>query len=290
MKLFLRVFPVLAIFVFLSCKEQPISPETGTADVRGEINLSSGYGYSSLTPPYGGVQVSIDGTGITATTDDTGFYDLKNVPGGTYNFTLSKPGYGTVKWFGVSIQGGGNVPVYINQHQGNYPFPSVLYKNSDLVLSMQSALFEDTSSMYGPTIGTDLLIKGSYRDTAVDISYPEAAMYFSRSSNVSSVPGHYDYVYSSIAYAGYLGATTFFDSTNSSFQIPLSVSVLKLLFGYNSGDSVYVAVYGEPQYSGYFQSNYDWDVYADYYDPVNNIQVLNSANSTPSPVIGFKMP
>ena len=115
-------------------------------------------------------------------------------------------------------------------------------------------------------------------------------MYFSRSSNVSPVPGHYDFVYSTIVYGEYLGALTFFDSSNSSFQIPLTSEVLNNLFGYKSGDSVYIAVYGEPSYGGYFQSNYDWEVCADYYDPTTGQQVLTSVNSTPSPVIGFKIP
>jgi hypothetical protein len=287
MKLFPSIFPVLAIFVFLSCKQLPTSPGTGSANVRGEISLSNGYG--SLTQSYSGVKVSIDGTSLAAITDDTGFYELKNVPGGTYNFTLSKPGFGTVRWFGVSIQGGGNVPVYINQNQGNYPYPTRLYKNSDLVLVMQSAVIKDTTLPY--TNGTTLLIKGTYKDTASDFANPEAAMYFSHSSNVSSVPGNYDYVYSSIPYSEYLGYQNFFDSTNSSFLIPLeSYETFNNLMGYHSGDSVYIALYGEPSYFPFYQSNYDWNVYADYFDPTINRQVLTSVNETPSAVIGFKVP
>jgi hypothetical protein len=276
MKLFLRFFPVLAILVFLSCKEQPTAP-TGTATVKGQVVLATDEG-SNPTPPYSGIQVSLEGTSYSTMTDDSGLYEFDGIPGGTYNVRFSKPGYGDIRWFGMTIQGGGNAPIYWYDQQ---PWHNVLYptlfKISDLVTTLRSAPLKDTINPENPNQQVlSRWLVGQCSGTQPGY-YHLIAVYFSHHSDVSSSPGQYEY------FEGWWGNGSWypFDTLNGTFQIPIDFGYYRN-YGFNSGDSVYVATYGAPQWGQV--------PYYDYYDPSIRQGVLTSINQTPSPVVGFKIP
>jgi hypothetical protein len=275
MKTISRILPVLAIFVFLSCKTQPTSPETAT--IKGQVLLASDLDYNP-TPPYNGIQVTLEGTNFSAMTDDSGLFELEGVPEGTYNVRFSKAGYGDVRLIGQSIQGGGNSPIYLNERQvwHNVVIPT-LYKLSDLVTTLISASVKDTSIAISPGLMNYLWLNGQYSVSASqNLHAYQIAVYFSHQSDVSAEPGHYVWFQ-----CWGTGSWWPYDTLARSFQLPISPYDLKAA-GFNSGDSVYIATYGAPYWGQ--------TPYYDYYDPSLRQGVLTSINQTPSPVIGLKIP
>jgi hypothetical protein len=270
MKLLLRFYPILAIFVFLSCKEQPTTSETGMADIIGRAVLRDDFG--DLIPPYDSILVSLDGTSISTMTDDSGNFELKNVPGGTYDFRFSKTGYGTIRWFGKSIQGGGNSPIYINNTVNQ--FYQELTQISPTVLTLQSAIISNGI----------LTVAGTYK-TPLPYYSNGIAIYISHSANVSSVPGSYDY----FDYASAENEiATAFDTTNNTFICLASLSDINQA-GFASGDSAYIVTYGAPLFDGAIYVN-NQEFICEYYDPIIQQPVMSSVNQTPSPVFGLKIP
>src|ERR1035441_7339748 len=135
---------LLAALSIQSCREQPTAP--GTATIKGQAWTAQWLG-NNVTP-FSGITVSLDGTNISSVTDDSGYYELDNVPSGTYNVTLSKPGYGSIRWYGREVQGGGNAPIYWDEYadpQQNLPYNTpTLFKQPDLVATLQSLSIIDS--------------------------------------------------------------------------------------------------------------------------------------------------
>jgi hypothetical protein len=270
------ILPVLAIFFFLSCKTQPDGPE-GTAMVKGQVNLldaDSGY-----MPPYNAIQVSLEGTNYSTVTDDSGLFELDGIPQGTYDVRFSKAGYGDVRWIGTSIQGGGNSPIYLNEQSNNPSSRALtLYKQSDLITTLTSASIKDSalptnSGIYAPYVW----LEGQYSCShSLSTNRYQIAVYFSHQSSVSAEPGHYDWFE-----CWGTGGWWPWNTATLSYNLPIVLGDLQSV-GFNSGDSVYVACYGAPNYG--FYPPYD------YYDPSTRKFVLTALNQTPSPVIGFKIP
>ncbi|MDP4199723.1 MAG: carboxypeptidase regulatory-like domain-containing protein [Bacteroidota bacterium] len=272
MKSFLVVLSAFAALSFLSCRTQTLAPDTGMATVKGIVSLANAY--DSYTPPYSGVQISFEGTAISTITNDSGIFQLNGVPEGTYNVRFSKNGYGEVRWIGKMIEGGGNSTIYLNGPQDPYYRNPTLYKQPELVLSLHSAYVVDTTIMgYGHSY---LILRGGYGGST-PITMGGIAVYISHSSDVSSSLGHYSAYY----YHYYPGAQNLYDTTSMTFWEPIDLLTIKSE-GFQSGDSVYIAVYGAP-IVGASPPN-------DYYDPATRKYVLTSLNQTPSPVLGFKVP
>jgi hypothetical protein len=59
-----------------------------------------------------GVTVTFEGSGLSTTTDSTGFWRIDSLPTRTYDITYSKQGYGTVRQYGYSFVGGGATLMY----------------------------------------------------------------------------------------------------------------------------------------------------------------------------------
>jgi hypothetical protein len=265
---------ILGLFILctlVSCRSQTAPQET--ANVIGQVVLDSS---EILTPPYSGIEVSLEGTGDSTMTNDSGRFELPNIPGGTYTMRWSKPGYGEVRYIGVAIQGGGNTPVYIS-YNGN---PTRLRKYSSLVTSLLSASFDTSGG--GNTSQDYLILSGSYTDMENVSYYQDAiAFYFSHSSNVSPVEGTYAGYYTEPGYDYYPETNPEFvmDTVNKTFRMGYDIYGLTA-FNFYSGDSIYIAAYGAPVDNSF-----------DYLDPVtDNEPVLTSYNQTPSRVIGLKIP
>lgn len=273
MKSFLVVLSVLVALSFLSCRTQTLAPDTGTATIKGQVILSTDYYHQ--TPPFSGIQVSIEGTGYSAMTDSGGHYELDDVPGGTYDVHFSKPGYGDIRWFGMQVQGGGTSPVYWYDYQPwhNVVFPT-LFKQPDFVTTLRSVSLDDSLSGYSNM--KIVMLHGSFSGS----SQPDLlsiVIYFSHHANLSSKPGEYEWLEPWTT-----GSMCSWDTLNHTFALPVGLSEYRN-HGFASGDSVYFATYGGPAWgTGY--------PYSDYYDPVHGVPVISSLNQTPSPVIGIKVP
>jgi hypothetical protein len=271
---------ILGLFTLCSitsCRVQTSPPDSATADVMGLVVLDSGM----FLPTPSGVTVSLEGTNFSTITDDSGRFELKNVPGGTYNVRWSKPGYGDVRYIGAAIQGGGNAPVYIALP--NYEFvPGINITTYLAAFSHVAANVQTASFSSGQNNGTYLVVDGSYTDDEpimTNYNQDEITVFFSHRQDVSPIEGHYDGYYSDYGSNSQLNgkSVALFDTTNNTFHC---VIIGGEPGNFYSGDSLYIAVYGT---SFYNEGSY-------YFDPAYNGYVITSYNQTPSRVIGLKIP
>ena len=281
---------LITVFVFNACHNlQPPTSPSATATIKGQVVLVTGvYPYFSATPAYGGIHVSLDGTSFSTMTNDSGLYEFDAVPEGTYDVRFSKPGYGDVRWFGMTVQGGGKAPIYwYDPRPWNTAYSALsLIGISDLVTTAQSVSLKDTIPPFGGNRShVSLWLSGHY--SGVQPGYDHAiAVYFSHHSDVSSAPGHYEYFepwWGINAWSNSVGSASPFDTLIRSFAIPIDYGWYQRN-GFHSGDSVYIATYGGTYWSKGQDGAYD------YYDPTIRQGVLTSINQTPSPVVGFKIP
>lgn len=249
--------------VVSSCSnnQQPTATAVGTANIHGRVELTD----TSYVRPFSGVTVLVEGTNISTTSDDSGNFTLQNVPTGVYNIHYSKPGYGDNRLMSQTVTGGGFADSYLSNL-------AVLQKVSNFVMTLRSLRFVDTT--IGGQQGKYLLVKGDYTsDPAIPQRFDAVMMFLSHTSDVS--PTHYRIAY---------GLTTQlnpepFDSSSHTFTYPLSF-ISAADNGFNSGDSIYVGMYGAwPNLLG-----------SAYWDPALNLNIYNSINPTPSAVIGAKVP
>ncbi|MFM8914197.1 MAG: carboxypeptidase-like regulatory domain-containing protein [Flammeovirgaceae bacterium] len=108
---------IVAIVAF-GCKKDDELP---TGSIIGFVNLYSKSG--SALDDFSGANVSIDNTKIVTTTDSDGKFELKNVPPGTYDISITKPGFGDYKQFSIPYAGPpapGGIPA-INTYTGTSP-------------------------------------------------------------------------------------------------------------------------------------------------------------------------
>lgn len=262
---------MLALFAVASCRT--LTSPAETADVKGLVVLDSG----TVFPTPSGVTVSLEGTNYSSITDDSGRFEIKNVPSGTYSVRWSKPGYGDVRYMGVAIQGGGNSPVYIAEPINGGPYQNItttLRAFSPLAANVQSATF---STVLNRT-DTFLVLDGSYADDENVVNYVnDITLFFSHKQDVSPIEGHYD---GFVSGTGANDGVSLFDTTNHTFHCNFDQAFVRNS-NFHSGDSLYIAVYG---------TVYPESIYGDYYDLTYNEGVITSYNQTPSRIIGLKMP
>jgi hypothetical protein len=280
MKFITIILGLFAVSSITSCRVQTSPSESATADVTGLVVLDSGM----FLPTPSGVTVSLEGTNFSAITDDSGRFELMNVPGGTYTVRWSKPGYGDVRYIGVAIQGGGNTPVYIAPLLfGQTPFQNITTYMS--AFSHVAANFQSASFSPSKYSGTCLVLDGSYTDDEYLVPGMDAiTAFFSHKKDVSPIEGHYDSWYNESGNITELDNSyeAVFDTMNNTFHYVLEAGLPALRDNFHSGDSLYVAVYGT--------GNFDYYLSGDYFDPTYNEGVITSYNQTPSRVIGLKIP
>src|SRR5579871_3650741 len=211
---------ILLVFAICSCKSTTLGPNAETATIKGQASIAANY--AQYTPPYNGITVSLIGTSFSAMTDDSGNFEIDNVPSGTYDVRFSKPGYGDVLWFGKIVMGGGNASInWKTENDDPYVRYPTLYKQPNLALHLESASFTDTT-IKGYSTSNALVEKGHYSG-ATPMSYGGIVSYVSRKSNVSSIPGHYN----SFFYHYYPGEEELYDTNSHIFLEPIDVSTLR---------------------------------------------------------------
>jgi hypothetical protein len=110
------VFGIIITLLLPSCSKDNFLP-----DLEGNM---VGYAYTfnefaELLPDHSGVIVSTQGKKkYKADTDKSGRFEFKNIPAGTYVLTFEKPGFGTLKYFGVKHLGG--TPTIIGKREDGY--------------------------------------------------------------------------------------------------------------------------------------------------------------------------
>ncbi len=182
------------------------------------------------------VTVTIDDLDLSATTDENGRYELKDVPSGTYNISFSKTNYGTIKRYSFQLVGG-NVPTLF--------YSTSLYEQPDIELNNLDISYNGTNI----SVAGDITEVNQYRaqifiSTSPDVSY----------SNYEYTPGTY----------GFCCVPTY----QLWFTIYLNNSP------YKQGDTIYLVIYfiNYNEDFGYYDYETDEYIYSSYKKVSNAIK------------------
>lgn len=237
---------ILLLVGFLSCKDSStdtIVPATD-ADITGFVNLYD-EGISLLENS--GMKVSVQGSSplISSTTDAKGKFVLSDVPFGTHTLVYEKAGYGTYKKPGVVHSTDGS-PTFIANT------PSLGKVSSTTVTNL-------TTSQDGSTILVAVTTSpaGSLGNTRY-IRY-----FLSPTATVSK--DNYSYVSS-----GFISQINPYQATLTSANL--------ITWGFTSGQTVYVKVYGDA-----FWSN-------EYQETTTGPKIFPNLNGTSANSVSFKVP
>lgn len=207
----------ICLFTFslfaMSCKGPagPAGPEGPSGpklkgDITGLVLLVDENG--SQPSDRSGVNVAIEGTSFTTTTDVSGSYILSGLETGVYTITYSKTGYGISKIIKYQFIGGGQI--FLGTISLCQPPP---YYVTNLTNTSGTTITKTLSS---------------------PISAARSVIYFiGKSSSVSSHPSNY------LNYLWYTGL----NFTNGVYTLSLSASSLRSA-GFVSGSTAYIVAYG----------------------------------------------
>lgn len=110
--------PLIALVILTNA----CTGEQGESDSPAPVQNGSMLGYITTYnevfqfTPKAGVEVSVEGSNplISAVTDTSGRYEVKNVKAGTYNLIFKRIGYGEMRQFGLAHVGG-DLPTYMGR-------------------------------------------------------------------------------------------------------------------------------------------------------------------------------
>ncbi len=223
MKLFKLLLIINILSLLLGCKKDEEN-QFLVGDIVGFVGLYDEEGIE--VEDKSGVEVSISGLSITATTDENGRYELKDVPAGTYILNYSKDDYGVYKIFAYQFVGG-NVPSLVYERS--------MYKQSSLnVKSLDISLEDETIYV---TYETD------------ETTYTACRFFLNDSSNVSNL--NFDYCTDRMSLK---------TISKTHFTWPIFLDRIP----YSLGDEIYLVVYfyNINDGSGYYNLKQDMIFYS----------------------------
>ena len=209
-------FSIVLVLIISSCEgpegpqgsDGPIGPNL-IGEITGFVKLLNEDG----TPvnDNSGVNVTVEGTQISATTDLNGKYLLSNLSTGIYNIYLWKTGYCSYKYVGKEFTGGGQA----------------YYGIIDLI-ALPSFSVTNFAILSSPS-PDEIRIVGRISNT--DQHWREVRLFFYNTDLVSSDPSHYLHT-----------TTTSISPNEYGFDINYSINPLYQI-GFSGGDACYIAAY-----------------------------------------------
>ena len=102
-RIFIVVVSAFILFVLAGCKSSSTTPSSSapTGVLSGRVLLYSGAGGAITVDT--GVTVSVSGSSVTASTNDSGKWVLPVIEAGNYTLTFTQSGFGSVMQFGVFV-------------------------------------------------------------------------------------------------------------------------------------------------------------------------------------------
>jgi hypothetical protein len=209
MKIIPSTFIAFAIvLLFAGCKKTTTSSLL-TGNIYGYVTLYDQYGAKILTGQSGTTVTS----GTTAvTTDSAGKYVFSNMKEGEYNFSFSRPGFGSINSNYFQFVGGGDL-------------------DHDVKLSAIPAFYDSVLAI-SDTAGY-LVLSGTLSGT--DTRRRTVAVFIGATSGASSDPANYLITYNTLTNSN--------PNSINNFTLKIPNSDLTDA-GFVSGATVYVAVYG----------------------------------------------
>lgn len=252
-KLFLAGMAV--IWLIISCEEKKPEPYFSDGVLTGQANITDYEYNTSMT--YAGTSVRLKGPygTIGTLTDDNGYFIFDKLGNGTYELSISREKYGTVRSFGIRIFGTDTVgPMWEN-----------LYRSYREITPPQliSQLSEETAKIY--IDGSVIAFRTDQPSCCLDYPIPAMVFYIGGDNEVNLN----NFKYSVEASMQYFNQTMiyYFDYTSD------------IKFNFSSGDKYYVKGYirnPEASYEGY------WDPYQNktVYPTMNTKTGTNTATFT----------
>lgn len=236
------------------CDDCGVQLNPGTLQGYIVLNDTTGYRYSDRS----GVQVSIDSTSYSTMTDSRGWWQIANVPPGTYDISVTKTGFGYSKVKEFQFVGDGEVSLpYI--HIGNPPtFPLHIYS----VDIAADKIYVDVKAL-----SVDYSAKGVLLVVSADsITSP--------TNNLNMIEAHY--------------RSLMFD--------PINQTKLQIRFdhlnekGFGSGEKVFIHAYGLGDIDMMYPDQYpDTQYPSRYFDPRSQ-QYICTALGPESNVVSLILP
>ena len=277
-----RIFPsvlplVLLASLFLSScgGNDPSDPGNRlSGSLVGRVELYDKVGHP--LSDHSGAVVTVEGTDHTATSDAQGYWELKDLPAGTYVLSITKSGFTTVKEFGVAFVGGGTdyLPKYVLAE-----LPA--YRISNLKLEMVDKEYRRT--YVEPSGGGDSLVfqyvtvpprpaLSGVCSQPVPAEGYRVQFYVGRSPDVSKEPGTFTGMFEDIIHERSEDA-----EENPPLQGDFTFWINRDLerAGFSKGERVYIVAY-PVSLSG-----------ITYYDPVARLTVDTRVVDAPSNVADF---
>ncbi|MEI8111651.1 MAG: carboxypeptidase-like regulatory domain-containing protein [Chitinophagia bacterium] len=210
----------------------------------------------------GGVTVSIEQSSVSTQTLPNGRWKLDSIPFGTYDLSISKNGYGTVKIMGVYHAANNHGTTIIAMSR-------ILNQVSNIeVTAVNVKKIADLGQHMVDFINSGIAEDGVIFDPVFTSSTPgekKIRLFFGKSADVSTT----NYVVSEKQ--RFSGRSN--ESENYNFGLSWFVSN-----GFEPGQTVYVKAYGD----GFGDDDYD--------DPISGLSVFPSLGSKGSPVTSFVLP
>src|SRR5579872_1814570 len=100
MKYCINLFCIFIIAFTLGCKQNSVTTQTGVISGKVRLYNESGDSISAI-----GVIVSTIPASNVVQTNDSGFWQIKDIPFGSYTITFTKQGFGSIKVFTVRSNG-----------------------------------------------------------------------------------------------------------------------------------------------------------------------------------------
>lgn len=179
-----------AAVLVTGCKGKDGEPGPAGPGLTGNLNgFATTYDEAGVATAKAGTTVTVDNQtpALTATTDADGRFQFAGLKAGTYNFTYSRTGYGTMKRFGVGHVGG-DQPTYLgNQGMSAVATPSITGFNFGSSSSNSYIPFSISLNMASPS-GRVIVFFGNTNSVS-SANFSSSTSAYSNSGNGSLMTG-----------------------------------------------------------------------------------------------------
>jgi hypothetical protein len=237
-----------------------IQAQNRRGNITGVIQVYDGDG--NLVQDASGVSITLDQTSVSTKTDNRGKWTLDSIPFGTYDISISKPGYGIDKIMGIYHAATNHGTTIIAKSRAINQISTIE------VTAINTKKTTEVNPALASLITSGLAEDGIIFDPVFNSPTPgekKIRLFFSKTADVSTTN------YLVTEKQKFSGRSN--ESENYNFGLSWFVSN-----GFQPGQTVYVKAFGD----GFVDDDYD--------DPISGISVFPSLAAKGSPVTSFVLP
>jgi hypothetical protein len=219
---------ILAALMFTGCEKSETGPGLkGT--IKGRVSTFNEFG--NQTFDNNNISIQLEGSDplISAASDDSGKFEINEIPTGTYDLVLSKEGYGNYIMQGFQVVGG-NEPFYL--------FHLYLVEKSSTVIEDLSMEVVNDSEIYVKGIVT-------YRQNELLSSSPAIIFFIHNANNPSEI--NYSQV-QQLTFSGESGTQLFWGLYLDRALFPSGSKIFVIAYGRAMFDTMYYDILSNKYY------------------------------------------